>query len=142
MDFLAGIVVGAIVAALLGGPAATRVSAWLEARWDRESARTDGRGLEAMVDRLAGDETLFAAYQRQYWTWAAVVGGGIVGIAAAGALITWTLSLSGSRTAAAAVAAATAVVAGAATMFWVRKLIKKRRVVRRVYLGRLADDQA
>jgi hypothetical protein len=66
-----------------------------------------------------------------------LVGGGIVGLATAGTLAAWALALSASRTAAAAVAAATALMAGAATMFWLRKLIQKRRVVRRVYLGRL-----
>ncbi len=137
VGFLAGVVAGAIVTALLGGPAATRVSARLEARWDRSAARAGGPGFETMVGRLAADDALFTAYQRQYWTWAALVGGGIVGVAAVGAVSAWALSLAGSPTSAAVVAAVTAVVAGAATMFWVRKLIQKRRIVRRVYLGRL-----
>lgn len=133
VGFLVGVAAGAMVTALLGGPTATRASARLEAAWDRGATRGPGPGFEAMVGRLAADPALFTAYQRQYWTWAGIVGGGIIGLAVVGALAVWALTLAGWPTAGAAVAAATAVLTGAATMFWVRKLIQKRRVVRLVY---------
>lgn len=130
-----GIVIGAATAAAIGGPLATRWSARAEARWDRDGdAALEARpGLRSQVERLAADEALFAAYQRQYWTWAGMVGGATLGAAVAGFLGAWGLDRSGRPGPAAMVAVATAVIVAGATMFWVRKLIAKRRISRLIY---------
>jgi hypothetical protein len=134
-----GVVIGAALAAVVGGPAATRWSARAEAGWDRkgEAAVTGRPGLRRQIEALADDDALFAAYQAQYWTWAALVGGAIVAAAVVGSLLAWSLDRGGRPLVAAWVAAATAVVVGGATMFWVRKLVAKRRITRLVYHARL-----
>jgi hypothetical protein len=134
--FLAGVLVGAAIAAVIGGPLAVRVSARLEARWDR-AAESPASGLDAMIGRLAADEALFSAYLRQFWTWAALVAGTAAAVVAGAALLVWALVLRGAEPAAGVVAALAALVAAGAAIFLVRKLIQKRRLVRQVYLRRL-----
>jgi hypothetical protein len=134
-----GVVIGAAIAAVVGGPLASRWSLRAEARWDRkgEVALAEHPGLQRQVEQLADDGALFTAYQGQYWTWAALVGGGIVATAVVGSLTAWALDRGGRPEPAAWVAIATALVVGGATMFWFRKLVAKRRITRLVYLARL-----
>jgi hypothetical protein len=128
-----GIVIGAAITGILGGPIASRLSAHLETRGDRGAgARPDRSG---QIDRLASDEALFTAYQRQFISWAVIVGGLGVAVAVCGFLIASALARS-SDTAAGVVAAVTAVVVGAIAMFWARKLVAKRGIVRSVYRRR------
>ena len=134
--FLAGVVVGAAIAAVIGGPLAVRVSARLEARWDR-AGQSSTSGRDAMIGRLAADEALFSAYLRQFWTWAAVVAGGVASLVAGAAFLVWALVLRGAEPAAGVVAALASPLAAGAAIFWVRKLIQKRRAVRQVYVRRL-----
>ncbi len=137
-DFWWGIVTGAVLAGTLGGPIASRLSARLEAWGDRTGERraaTDP-GVGAMVDRLASDEALFAAYEVQYWTWAAIVGGVALACGIAGGFAAWFLHTSGRISAASFVAATTAIVVAGIAVFWVRKLVAKRRIGRLVYLRR------
>ena len=132
-----GIVVGAAAVGLIGGPVASRLSARLEASWDRAGdamAGADSR-FARLVEQLAVDEPQFAAYQAQYWSWAAIVGGVVIGIAVAGSLLAWALSGENDGLAA-LIAAGTAVVVGGIMLFWIRKLIAKRRVTRLVYRRR------
>jgi hypothetical protein len=136
IEFWWGVAAGAVVVGILGGPVATRIAARLEATWDADGDRAvknDG-GFARLVETLAADEAQFSAYQAQYRSWAAIVGG--VAVAIVGALVAWSFDRSGHLTAASAIAAAAAVMAGSIAVFWVRKLIAKRRVTRLVYRRR------
>ena len=136
-DLWWGVAIGGTAVALLGGPLASRLSARLEAGWDRsgDHAAAHDRALANQVEQLVADSDQFAAYQAQYWTWAGIVGGAAVGLSLVGFLIAWALDRGGSA-AAGPIAGATAVVVGGLVFFWLRKLMTKRRATRLVYRKR------
>jgi NhaP-type Na+/H+ or K+/H+ antiporter len=138
IEFWWGVAAGAMVVGVVGGPVATRISARLESRWDREADRAvaGDAGFDRLVEALAADDARFSAYQAQYWSWAGIVGGVAVAVAFVGGLAAWSLDRNDRLNAASVVAAATAIVVASIVVFWVRKLVAKRRVTRLVYRRR------